>query len=209
MPPVFSNEICPSWPHAALDEDGWLHAARRCPSPHHNARPPGVAIDLLVIHGISLPPGEFGGPFIDALFTGTLDLQAHPFFQQLAGLRVSAHLLIRRDGAVVQYVSLHERAWHAGESQFEGRSGCNDFSIGIELEGCDELPYTPAQYSILAELIGILRTIWPALSPQRITGHNTIAPGRKTDPGPMFSWETLWALLGDADDLVRLRAQAG
>jgi AmpD protein len=173
----------------------WLPGARRADSPNHEPRPPGTEISLLVIHGISLPPGKFGGPYIDALFGNTLDPSAHPFFAQLAGVRVSAHLLIRRDGETVQYVPFSRRAWHAGVSRFQGRERCNDFSIGIELEGTDDFPYSAAQYHRLAEIIGILRQHWPAISPSRIVGHSDIAPGRKTDPGPSFDWEKLRRLI--------------
>ena len=157
-----------------------------------------MAVDLIVVHGISLPPGEFGGPWIDALFTKVLDPDAHPYFRTIADLRVSAHLLIRRDGDLAQYVPLHRRAWHAGVSNFAGRSRCNDFSIGIELEGTDHLPYDDRQYSRLAEVIAALRTAYPTLTPERLVGHADIAPGRKTDPGPAFDWARLRRLLGDA-----------
>jgi AmpD protein len=166
----------------------WLPGARRVPSPNWDPRPPGTQVDLLVIHGISLPPGEFGGPWIDALFQNRLPTDAHPFFAGLAGLRVSAHLLIRRDGELVQYVPLGLRAWHAGRSQFAGRTGCNDFSIGIELEGTDQIPYTAAQYRCLAATTRAILTCYPLITPQRIAGHSDIAPGRKTDPGPAFDW---------------------
>jgi AmpD protein len=171
----------------------WLEGIRHCPSPHCDDRP--VAIELLVIHGISLPPGEFGGPFIDQLFTGTLAKEAHPTFTNIAHLRVSAHLLIRRQGAITQYVSFQKRAWHAGVSSFAGRSACNDFSIGIELEGCDDVPYHEEQYQQLAKVIKILQCAWPILTPERIVGHCDIAPQRKTDPGPAFEWSRLYQLL--------------
>lgn len=178
-----------------LRADGWLDAARHCLSPHQDARPAGGAIELIVVHGISLPPGEFGGPWIDALFNGTLPAAAHPYFAGIAGLRVSAHYLIRRDGELVQYVPVTARAWHAGVSSWRGRERCNDFSIGIELEGCDESPYTDAQYLRLAELIRALRIAVPTLSADALVGHSDIAPGRKTDPGPAFDWARLRALL--------------
>ncbi len=177
---------------------GLLESARRRPSPNHDERPAGMTVDLIVVHGISLPPGEFGGPWIDALFTNTLDPAAHPFFQAIAGLRVSAHLLIRRDGEPIQYVPFHRRAWHAGVSSFADRPHCNDFSIGIELEGADHIPYDDRQYSRLAAVIAALRTTYPTLAPDRLVGHADIAPGRKTDPGPAFDWERLRRLLGDA-----------
>lgn len=176
---------------------GLLDAARQQPSPNCDDRPPGIAADLIVVHGISLPPSEFGGPWIDALFTNALDPSAHPYFQAIAGLRVSAHLLIRRNGEVVQYVPFHQRAWHAGASSFAGRSGCNDFSIGVEVEGADHLPYDDRQYERLAMVIAALRTAYPALKPDRLVGHADIAPGRKTDPGPAFDWARLRRLLGD------------
>jgi len=173
----------------------WLEEVRHCPSPHQDDRPDGMDIDLLVIHCISLPPGKFGGPFIDQLFTQTLDKRAHPSFAELAELRVSAHLLIRRTGEVVQYVPFIKRAWHAGVSSFAERERCNDFSIGIELEGCDDVSYTDEQYQQLARVIGILREAWPVLTKEQIVGHSDIAPGRKTDPGPMFDWERLHTLI--------------
>jgi AmpD protein len=175
----------------ALDLDpatGWCKTARRCPSPNFNARPAGVCIDLLVIHGISLPAGHYGGPFIEALFLNQLDPHAHASFADLRDLRVSAHFLIRRDGALVQFVSTDDRAWHAGVSSFEGRSGCNDFSIGIELEGCDDEPYELLQYERLIGLTRVLCATYPGITPQRIVGHCDIAPGRKTDPGARFDW---------------------
>jgi len=174
---------------------GVLDAAEFRLSPNCDARPAGQAIDLLVLHGISLPPGEFGGPWIDALFTNTLDCAAHPYFTQLIGMRVSAHLLIRRNGALLQYVPFHCRAWHAGESCFEGRERCNDFSIGIELEGADDTPYSDAQYQALAQVIPALMRAYPQITPPRVVGHSDIAPGRKTDPGPAFDWLGMRALL--------------
>jgi AmpD protein len=168
---------------------GLLHPARQVPSPNHNARPAGVGVDLLVIHSISLPPGEFGGPWIDALFTNTLDGDAHPYFAEICTLKVSSHLLIRRDGEVVQYVPFDRRAWHAGVSQFRGKSNCNDFSVGIELEGCDDQPYEAVQYRRLASITKLLRKHYPGITPERIAGHCDIAPERKTDPGPHFDWE--------------------
>lgn len=176
---------------------GLLHTARQAPSPNSDDRPAGTAVELIVIHGISLPPGEFGGPWIDALFTNTLDPAAHPYFQAIAGLRVSAHLLIRRDGEVVQYVPFHRRAWHAGESVYAGRHRCNDFSIGIELEGADHLPYDDRQYPLLATVIRALWQAYPTITPDRLVGHADIAPGRKTDPGPAFDWSRLRRLLNE------------
>jgi N-acetyl-anhydromuramoyl-L-alanine amidase len=183
---------------AALRVDrtgGLLVGARQVLSPHFDERPTGTAPELLVVHGISLPPGEFGGPWIDRLFTGTLPADAHPEFRERAGLRVSAHALIRRDGETVQYVPFGRRAWHAGKSEYDGRTSCNDFSIGIELEGTDQTPYTDAQYRSLAALVSALLTAYPSLSAQRIVGHSDIAPGRKTDPGPYFDWPRLRTLL--------------
>lgn len=175
--------------------DGWVDAARRVPSPNFNQRPDANDISLLVIHNISLPPGSFGGPWIEDLFLNRLDHGAHPYFETLRGLEVSAHFLLRRDGHLLQFVSLGDRAWHAGQSQFEGRANCNDFSIGIELEGCDERPFTRKQYRRLATLTALLLRAFPQLSPVRIVGHSDIAPGRKTDPGPCFDWAGYRALL--------------
>ena len=174
---------------------GLLDGARQCPSPNQDERPAGSLPELIVIHGISLPPGEFGGEAIDALFANHLDPTAHPYFARIAGLCVSAHALIRRDGAVTQYVPFQRRAWHAGQSSYAGRSRCNDFSIGIELEGTDDIPYTPPQYEALDRLIRALLAAYPGLNPERIVGHSDIAPGRKTDPGPTFDWARLRKLL--------------
>ncbi|MGH8377737.1 MAG: 1,6-anhydro-N-acetylmuramyl-L-alanine amidase AmpD [Gammaproteobacteria bacterium] len=172
-----------------MDRDtGLMRGARQLPSPHCDERPAGTVIDLLVIHGISLPPGEFGGAWIEHLFMGTLPADAHPYFASIAALQVSPHLLIRRDGELVQFVPFHRRAWHAGASRYAGRDACNDFSIGIELEGCDEVPYTPAQYAELAIATRALVGAYPDITPDRIVGHSDIAPGRKTDPGPVFDW---------------------
>lgn len=169
-----------------IGADGWAGEALRMPSPNFDARAPGTQIDLLVIHNISLPPGQFGGPFIADLFGNCLDCDAHPYFDQLRALRVSAHFLIRRDGSVMQFVSANDRAWHAGVSSFCGRERCNDFSIGIELEGTDFAPFEPAQYETLAALTLALRARYPLTD---VAGHEHIAPGRKTDPGPFFDWE--------------------
>lgn len=177
------------------DRNEWLEGVRIVPSPNCDDRPEREVVSLLVVHGISLPPGEFGGPYIDALFTNSLDEEAHPFFKEIAGLRVSAHLLIRRDGEVVQYVPFTRRAWHAGVSCFGGRERCNDFSIGIELEGTDEIPYEPVQYQRLAEVTKLLLASFPALDGERIAGHCDIAPGRKSDPGPCFDWPHYRSLL--------------
>ncbi len=169
---------------------GWLVEAQHIPSPNFNQRP-SAEISLLVIHNISLPPGEFGTAMVDALFTNQLPTDEHPYFKQIAGLQVSAHFLIERSGLLKQYVSCNERAWHAGVSNFAGRSGCNDFSIGIELEGTDDIAYTDAQYRSLNQLISTLFANYPQLNPQRICGHSDIAPDRKTDPGPAFDWSKL------------------
>ncbi|MEE3661106.1 1,6-anhydro-N-acetylmuramyl-L-alanine amidase AmpD [Brenneria sp. g21c3] len=177
-----------------LLENGWLSEIKHIPSPHCDRRPDDESPSLLVIHNISLPPGEFGGPYIDQLFTATLDPTAHPYFVDICHLRVSAHCLIRRDGEIIQYVPFHQRAWHAGVSAFAGRERCNDFSIGIELEGTDTLPFTTEQYSQLVAITGMLMNAYP-ITPARITGHSDIAPGRKTDPGPAFDWDCYHRLL--------------
>ncbi len=185
---------------AGIDPSGWLFDARHLPSPHCDERPAGVSIDAIVIHGISLPPGEFGGPWIDQLFSGRLDAAVHPYFQEIAGLKVSAHVLVRRGGELVQYVPFLRRAWHAGESQLDGRPCCNDFSIGIELEGADQVPYAAAQYRRLAALCNLLMRNYPAIGPGRIRGHADIAPGRKTDPGPAFDWHLFRETLAEGRD---------
>ena len=167
-------------------------------SPNCDARPPGVEAELIVVHGISLPPGEFGGPWIEHLFANTLPADAHPYFAEVAGMRVSSHLAISRSGAVTQYVKFTDRAWHAGTSVFDGREACNDFSIGIELEGTDTLAYEPAQYRSLSEAIAALCAAYPRLSADRVVGHSDIAPGRKTDPGPAFDWRHARALIAGA-----------
>ena len=167
---------------------GWLASARAVPSPNFDARPRDTQISLLVVHAISLPPNEFGGQDIERLFTNSLDHNTHPFYAGLVDLRVSAHLLIRRTGLLTQFVGLAERAWHAGVSTFAGRSRCNDFSIGIELEGCDSEPFTDAQYEALIDVTEDIRRTYPEITPERIVGHADIAPGRKTDPGPCFDW---------------------
>ena len=176
---------------------GLLAGVRQVLSPHFDARPKGVAPELIVVHGISLPAGEFGGPWIDHLFAGDLPPDAHPSFGDTATLRVSAHAVIRREGAVTQYVPFGMRAWHAGQSQYRGRSACNDFSIGIELEGTDDIPYTDAQYASLAALIAALLATYPTLAAEHITGHSDIAPGRKSDPGPAFDWARLRTALAE------------
>jgi AmpD protein len=172
-----------------------LVSARQLPSPNLSERPEGEEISLLVIHNISLPPGEFGGRFIDDLFCNCLDYSAHPFFEGLKELCVSSHLLIDRSGGLTQYVPFNFRAYHAGESLFNGREQCNDFSIGIELEGCDDRPFTDQQYEVLAKTTCILMEAYPGITPVRITGHSDIAPGRKTDPGPCFDWSRYRSML--------------
>ncbi|MGL5522751.1 MAG: 1,6-anhydro-N-acetylmuramyl-L-alanine amidase AmpD [Aeromonas veronii] len=184
-----------SQPCFSIDAAGWCQQARRVPSPHHNERAVPDDISLLVVHGISLPPGEFGGPFIDDLFMGRLDPEAHPYFAGIHQLRVSAHCLIRRDGELVQYVPFGARAWHAGVSSWLGREACNDFSIGIELEGTDETPYTEAQYRALTGLTRAISGRYPAITQEKIVGHCDIAPGRKTDPGASFQWDYYRQLL--------------
>lgn len=174
--------------------DGRLDAAQWLPSPNFGQRP-SPEISLLVIHNISLPPGQYGGGYIQQFFCNQLDEDAHPYFQEISQLQVSSHLLIERSGKLVQFVNFNDRAWHAGVSQFCGRDNCNDYSIGIELEGCDDQPYTEEQYRVLAQVTGALLQAYPQLTEQRITGHEDIAPGRKTDPGPAFDWQKYRALL--------------
>ncbi len=171
-----------------LDDAGWVETALRTPSPNFDARPPDTEITLVVVHGISLPPGRFGGPGIAALFANRLRAGAHPYYADIANLRVSAHFLIRRRGELQQFVSCRDRAWHAGVSQWRGRPGCNDYSIGIELEGTDTVPYTRAQYRALDRLLDVLRRRHPIAD---TVGHSDVAPGRKTDPGPAFDWKRL------------------
>lgn len=168
--------------------DGWLGGVRRVPSPNCDERPDGQVVSLIVIHAISLPPSRFGGGDIERLFTNTLDPDGHPYFACLGALRVSAHFLIRRDGETIQFVSCDRRAWHAGVSNWQGRPRCNDFSIGIELEGCDDLPFEDSQYGRLIELIKRLCAYYPVTA---LAGHADIAPERKTDPGPCFAWRRL------------------
>jgi len=167
---------------------GLVQQARHIPSPNQDARPPGATLDLIVVHGIGLPPGEFGGPWVEQLFLNRLPTDAHPFFKTIEGLKVSAHVFVRRDGSMLQFVPFHARAWHAGASRWRQRSACNDFSVGIELEGADEVPYEAAQYDILAGLVSALRRAYPTLAHDAIVGHSEVAPGRKTDPGPAFDW---------------------
>ncbi|AHG42678.1 N-acetyl-anhydromuranmyl-L-alanine amidase [Pseudomonas syringae CC1557] len=175
---------------------GWCAGVQHCPSPNFNARPDGE-ISLLVIHNISLPPAQFKTGKVQAFFQNRLDITEHPYFAGIADLRVSAHFLIERDGDVIQFVSCLDRAWHAGVSSFHGREGCNDFSIGIELEGTDEQPFSEAQYHALIDLTRQLRKAFIEITPERICGHSDIAPGRKTDPGPCFDWARFRAALLD------------
>ena len=170
-------------------DSGLMQGERFVASPNYDARPSGVEADLIVVHGISLPPGEFGGPWIDRLFTNSLPPDVHPYFAEIGGMRVSSHLLVARDGGLTQFVRFTDRAWHAGESGYDGRVACNDFSIGVELEGVDTIPYEAAQYDTLAEVVAALCDAYPRLSPDRMVGHSDISPGRKTDPGPSFDWE--------------------
>lgn len=174
---------------------GLLNIAEFMPSPNCDLRPENTDIDLLVIHNISLPPGKFGGDGIEKLFLNQLNFDEDPFYQQLVDLKVSAHLLLRRDGSVNQFVPFNKRAWHAGVSTFKGRSTCNDFSIGIELEGTDDIPYTISQYQQLSLITAVLINCYPGISFDRIVGHHTIAPDRKTDPGPSFDWPFFYDLL--------------
>lgn len=172
-------------------ETGWIDGARRVESPNFDERPPGAELNLIVVHGISLPPGEFGTGWVDRFFCNDLPPSAHPYFATIAHLTVSSHVLIGRDGAPTQYVPFGRRAWHAGRSEYCGRTACNDFSVGIELEGTDDLPYTSAQYAALVALIMALRRSYPSLAAADVVGHSDIAPGRKTDPGPAFDWVEL------------------
>lgn len=182
----------PQTPADRLDAESWLPGARRTPSPNYDERPAGMPVRLIVVHSISLPPGEFGGDGIERLFTNRLDPAAHPFYRDIHHLRVSAHFLVRRDGGVIQFVPCTMRAWHAGASNWCGVERCNDFSVGIELEGCDDRPFEPAQYEVLARLIAAIRHSFPI---EGVVGHSEIAPGRKTDPGPHFDWRHLDRLL--------------
>lgn len=181
---------------------GRLEEAMWRASPNCDVRPSGMVPELIVIHNISLPPGEFGGGWIEALFANQLDPTEHPYFADIYQLKVSAHLLIHRHGAVTQFVPFHMRAWHAGISRYKGRSACNDFSIGIELEGTDELPYELAQYRRLVRVVRELLGVYPSLSREAIVGHQHIAPERKTDPGPAFDWSLFWGLLNQPDTVT-------
>lgn len=175
-------------------EDGWISHTRCSPSPNFDERP-NTDVDLLVIHNISLPPGEFGGGYIHDFFCNQLDCTVHPFFEEIENLRVSSHFLITRDGRITQFVSMDKRAWHAGLSVFMGRERCNDYSIGIELEGADSCPFSESQYHSLVQLTQAIQKQYPKIGSDRITAHSTISPGRKTDPGPFFDWEKYLSLL--------------
>jgi len=180
-------------PQPAWLAGGWLVGARHCPSPNCSTRPPGVPIELALIHSISLPPGRYGGDAIERLFTNRLDATAHPYFAMLRGMEVSSHFLVRRDGELLQFVGCDERAWHAGVSQWRGRANCNDFSVGIELEGLEGLLFAPAQYAVLSQLLQVLSLRYPIIG---VAGHQHVAPGRKQDPGSGFDWARLQARLG-------------
>jgi AmpD protein len=193
--PVLTMTIATEKEIAILN--GWLNIAHRVPSPNFNLRPENTPISLLVIHNISLPPGKFGGRFVQDFFKNQLDENAHPYFKTIAGMQVSAHLFIEREGEITQFVSFDDRAWHAGASSFEGVPNCNDYAIGIELEGTDDQAYTDAQYTVLAKVTRQLLRTYPTLTPERIAGHEDIAPGRKTDPGPNFDWPRYFSLLRD------------
>ena len=179
----------------SIDDAGWLQSVDVFRSPNCDARPENTPIRLVVVHGISLPPGEYGGGHIQHFFCNKLDGNLHPYFASICAMTVSAHCLVERDGSILQFVSFLDRAWHAGVSEWRGDKACNDFSIGIELEGCDDDPYTGAQYDSLASLIRALRSAYPQIEADAITGHSDIAPGRKTDPGPGFVWSRLAELL--------------
>lgn len=184
---------------------GRLRGVAQVASPNFDARPDGAELELIVVHGISLPPGTFGGPWIDRLFTNSLSADEHPYFAEVKALRVSSHLLIRRDGGIFQYVKFTDRAWHAGQSRYEGREACNDFSVGIELEGADTVPYEDVQYRVLAYAVAALCAAYPRLSADRLVGHSDIAPGRKTDPGPAFDWPRARRLVAMACAAERLQ----
>lgn len=180
-------------PASAPWDGGWYRAAQRRPSPNFGPRPPGACIDLIVLHSISLPPGQYGGPGIEQLFTNTLDWDAHPYFQTIRGLEVSAHFVVRRDGQLLQFVSCDDRAWHAGRSHWRGRDNCNDDSIGVELEGLEGDTFTPAQYQALTAVCQALAQRYPIA---HVAGHEHVAPGRKQDPGPGFDWAGWQATMG-------------
>ncbi len=176
-------------------ERGLIQEAQFVSSPNYDERPEDTKISLMTIHGISLPPGEFGGPWVEDFFTNSLDENSHPYFKEIKPLKVSSHLFIRRDGSLFQFVPLQKRAWHAGESSYQGREKCNDYSIGVELEGDDDTPYEDIQYKVLSEVASLIISYYPAITPERIVGHCDIAPDRKTDPGPAFDWAYFRSLL--------------
>ena len=179
-------------PPLAIDVGtGLVSGAAFIPSPNFDCRPPGASIELLVVHGISLPPGEYTGDWVEALFQNRLPPDHHPYFREIEALKVSAHLYLRRDGRVIQFVPLHLRAWHAGVSSYRHRTACNDYSVGVELEGTDEQPYEPVQYERLAQFVCALAASYQSFSPDALVGHSDVAPGRKTDPGPVFDWGRL------------------
>ncbi|NVO06815.1 MAG: 1,6-anhydro-N-acetylmuramyl-L-alanine amidase AmpD [Rhodoferax sp.] len=182
-------------PHTGSWHQGWYAFARACPSPNFGPRPPQTQVDLAVLHSISLPPGSYGGPQVQQLFTNQLDWDAHPYYQQIKGLQVSAHFFIQRGGELWQFVSCDDRAWHAGRSHFGQRDNCNDFSVGIEREGLEGAPFEAAQYETLAALLPALAAHYPL---QHVAGHEHIAPGRKADPGPGFDWDRLQRCTGFA-----------
>jgi len=175
-------------------DSGLIDVARYVASDNCDERPQGAGVETLIVHAISLPPGEFGGLGIEQLFCNSLDADEHPYYSEICELKVSAHLLVRRDGEVVQFVPLNQRAWHAGVSECLGRENVNDFSIGVELEGSDDAPFEDIQYERLAQLTNVIRQAFPAITPDNIYGHSDIAPGRKTDPGPHFDWQRFRAL---------------
>jgi len=175
---------------------GLIRPAEQCPSPNQDNRPDGAEPDLIIIHGISLPPGEFGGPYVEQLFTNCLDWGAHPYFSEIRGLKVSSHLFVRRNGELIQFVPFSRRAWHAGVSCYRDREDCNDFSIGIEMEGEDETPYSDVQYLVLTKIIAALQATYSSLCARRIAGHCDVSPNRKSDPGPAFDWLRLYDGLG-------------
>ena len=184
----------------SIDEKGWLQSVELIRSPNFDARPDEATIKLIVVHGISLPPREYGGGYIQQFFCNKLDAGQHPYFASIHQMRVSAHVLIEREGKLIQFVSFNDRAWHAGQSEWCGESACNDFSVGIELEGCDEEAYTESQYQNLGRLISALRWRYPGIAKDAIAGHSDIAPGRKTDPGKAFDWNYLKAVIRETDD---------
>jgi N-acetyl-anhydromuramoyl-L-alanine amidase len=177
---------------------GLVAGARFLRSPNADQRPPGAGVEMLIVHGISLPPGRFTGEYVEDFFLNRLAIDEHPFFREIETLKVSAHLYLRRDGRIIQFVPLHQRAWHAGVSQFRHRLACNDFSVGVELEGSDDIPYERAQYEQLAALIHALAHAYPAFDPEAVVGHSDVAPGRKSDPGPAFDWARLRVLAAGA-----------